>query len=213
MDNFIPNSFQVPNALVDEIIATLSPNALKCYLVVIRKTVGWQKEWDKIATTQLMELTGIKRKDTIYKSMQELENLELIESSKELGRLTSYRLVLKNRTSTDKPSQTSTKKPYSTKDNNKTQNEYDIFLEYLKKNCKYKTKITSTKDGKKLFNSIENKKLLIIHYLAHQNEKKEYSQRITAFMEDYETVHKNSNANEDKKLVQVNGKSYEEVIL
>ena len=32
-------------------------------------------------------------------------------------------------------------------------------------------------------------------------------------MEDYETVHKNSNSNEDKKTVEVNGKSYEEVIL
>ena len=67
MSNFIPNSFQVPNVLIDDgVIASLNANSLKCYLVIIRKTTGWQKEWDYIATTQLMELTGIKKKLTIY---------------------------------------------------------------------------------------------------------------------------------------------------
>lgn len=190
MNDFIPNSFQVPNALVDEIIATLNPNSLKCYLIVIRKTVGWQKEWDKISTTQLMELSGIKRKDTVYNCMKELEGLGLIESIKEQGKLTKYRLVLKNRTGTDKPSQTSTEKPYPTKDNNKTQSKYDLFLSYLKKNCKYKTKVTKTKEGKKLFDSIEDKHQLVKDYIQHQKDKESFSVRITAFMEDYETVYK-----------------------
>ena len=122
--SFIPNSFQIPNALVDELMQTISPNALKCYLIIVRKTVGWNKEWDKISTTQLMKLSGIKRKETVYKAIQELEVLEVVESNKTLGKLTEYRLVLKNRTSTDETTKpvlknrttTSTKKPYSTKD-------------------------------------------------------------------------------------------------
>jgi phage replication O-like protein O len=130
MSNFIPNSFQVPNALVDEVIATLNPNALKCYLVVVRKTVGWQKEWDKISTTQLMKLTGIKKKDTVYNAMKELENLNLIECVKTQGKLSNYRLVLMNGTSTDKGvkvvpikgTTTSTDKRDTTKDTIKTTN-------------------------------------------------------------------------------------------
>ena len=47
MSRFIVNSFQLPNAVVDELLRDISPNALKCYLVIVRKTIGWQKEWDK----------------------------------------------------------------------------------------------------------------------------------------------------------------------
>lgn len=127
MNNFIPNSFQVPNALVDDIISTLNANSLKCYLVIVRKTVGWNKEWDKISTTQLMQLTGIKKKDTIYNAIKELENLNLIECDKTQGKLTNYRLVLINGTSTDKGAKvvpingttTSTDERDSTKDNKK----------------------------------------------------------------------------------------------
>lgn len=211
MNGFIPNSFQVPNALVDEIISTINPNSLKCYLVVIRKTVGWQKEWDKISTSQLMKLTGIKRKDTIFKSMKELEELGLIESKKELGKLTSYRLVLKNRTGTKKQDESGTKKPYPTKDNNKKQSKYDLFIEYLESKCKYKSKVTKTKDGKELFNQIEDKKQLAIDYIKHQEKEGNYAKRITAFMKDYETVYKNNKPKANVKTLVINGREYEEL--
>lgn len=190
MEEYIPNSFQVPNIIIDEVMAKVSSNAFKCYMLIVRKTTGWKKEWDKISTTQLMKFSGIKRKETIYKSIKELEDLNLIEADKSQGVLTKYRLVLKNRTGTDKPSETSTKKPYPTKHNNKTKSLYDLFIQYLKENCKYKTKVTKTKEGEKLFKQIEDKKQLVKAYISHQNEKKEYSVRITAFMEDYETVYK-----------------------
>lgn len=135
MSNFIPNSFQIPNALIDDLIADISPNALKCYLVIVRKTVGWNKEWDLISTTQLMEITGIKKKQTVYAAISELEDLGLIESLKETGKITKYRLkvvpekvVTKNGTSTENSNEvvpkidtgTSTENGYSTKDNIKT---------------------------------------------------------------------------------------------
>lgn len=139
MSKFTVNSFQIPNALVDdEIIANLNANALKCYLVVVRKTVGWQKEWDYIPTTQLMKLTGIKKKTTVYSAMNQLEELGLIESEKETGKTTRYSLkvvpekvVTKKGTSAEegnevvpkKDTGTSTKKGHPSKDTSKNNNQ------------------------------------------------------------------------------------------
>ena len=57
-NRFIPNSFQVPNALVDDLMAELGGVELKCYLLVIRKTKGWSKEFDAISLSQFMTFTG-----------------------------------------------------------------------------------------------------------------------------------------------------------
>lgn len=57
-DRFIPNSFQVPNALVDDLMAELGGIELKCYLLVIRKTKGWSKEFDAISLSQFVTFTG-----------------------------------------------------------------------------------------------------------------------------------------------------------
>lgn len=81
---------------------------------------------------------------------------------------------------------------------NKTKNTYDEFISYLKSKSKYKTKVSKTKEGEKLFKQIEDKKKLIIDYLKHQEEKKDYAVRITAFMEDYETVYKQQEKKEGK---------------
>ena len=74
---------------------------------------------------------------------------------------------------------------------NKTKNTYKLFLEYLKKECIYKSKVTETKDGMILFNQIEDKKQLALDYINHQKEKGDYAVRITKYMEDYNTVYKN----------------------
>lgn len=64
-NRFIPNSFQVPNALVDDLMAELSGAELKCYLAILRKTKGWNKESDAISVTQLMDVTGLSNKAVI----------------------------------------------------------------------------------------------------------------------------------------------------
>lgn len=61
MSKFIPNSFQVPNALVDELIADMKEAELKCFLLVIRKTAGWNKETDAISISQFMEALKLSR--------------------------------------------------------------------------------------------------------------------------------------------------------
>ena len=57
-NRFIPNSFQVPNALVDDLMAELGGIELKCYLLVIRKTKGWSKDFDAISLSQFVTFTG-----------------------------------------------------------------------------------------------------------------------------------------------------------
>ena len=56
---FIPNFLQVPNAVIDELLPDLTGAELKCYLVVIRKTKGWNKESDNISISQFMKSTGL----------------------------------------------------------------------------------------------------------------------------------------------------------
>ncbi|OOF39871.1 hypothetical protein BKK49_07020 [Rodentibacter rarus] len=65
MSRFIPNSFQVPNAIIDEVMAELSGAELKCYLAILRKTKGWGKESDAISVTQLMDVTGLSNRAVI----------------------------------------------------------------------------------------------------------------------------------------------------
>jgi phage replication O-like protein O len=56
----IPNTFQTPNLLTDDgLMALLSGNEIKCYIVVIRKTFGWRKDRDRIAKSQIVAITGI----------------------------------------------------------------------------------------------------------------------------------------------------------
>ena len=77
MSSFIPNSFQVPNAFVDDVLCKISDAACKIYLVVCRKTRGWNKEMDSISLTQLEEITG-KSRPTVIKAKNELINVGLL---------------------------------------------------------------------------------------------------------------------------------------
>ncbi|SUU97091.1 replication protein [Avibacterium paragallinarum] len=64
-NQFIPNSFQLPNAVVDDLICDLTGSELKCYLVIVRKTKGWNKDCDAISISQLMEVTGLSNRAVI----------------------------------------------------------------------------------------------------------------------------------------------------
>lgn len=57
-----PNHTQTPNSFFDEHLRQINSfPELKIVLAVIRKTLGWQKERDKISMSQLRELTGLKQ--------------------------------------------------------------------------------------------------------------------------------------------------------
>jgi hypothetical protein len=53
-NRFIPNSFQVSNIIVDDALHKMSGSAAKCYLLIVRKTIGWQKKYDAISMSQFM---------------------------------------------------------------------------------------------------------------------------------------------------------------
>ncbi len=58
-NKIIPNSFQTPNFFVDECMAYLTGNEIKCVIFLARKTFGWQKRSDRISKPQLIEATGL----------------------------------------------------------------------------------------------------------------------------------------------------------
>lgn len=102
MSEFIVNSFQIPNAFVDVLMRNLSGNAVKCYLLISRKTTGWQKQSDKISLPQFMEYCGIKKRDTAITILAELEKANLIISVKRAGSANEYFLNKSPATSPDK---------------------------------------------------------------------------------------------------------------
>ena len=89
---YIPNSFQIANAVVDDFLYRMSGSAWKCYGIIVRKTTGWQKEMDYIPVAQFKTLAGIKKDETVTDALKELEGLGLIISIKRQGQVTGYRL-------------------------------------------------------------------------------------------------------------------------
>ena len=82
MSKFIANSFQIPNAFVDETLCKLSGNACKIYLLIVRKTRGWHKEADKISYSQIQKYAGVNHRATVSKAIDELLEIGLISVKK-----------------------------------------------------------------------------------------------------------------------------------
>lgn len=79
MSQWIPNSFQMPNALVDTgVLAKLKGSSLAMYIFIVRKTRGWQKESDSISLSQFIEFTGY-GKDAVLSGADKLVDLGLIK--------------------------------------------------------------------------------------------------------------------------------------
>ncbi|MCQ1100133.1 replication protein [Acinetobacter baumannii] len=85
---------RLPNSLIDEqIMAQLSDKAFKCLMLIIRQTSGFNRNSDKIATTQFQEACGIKKTDKVYASIKELEQKSLIKVERKTGGLNTYYLL------------------------------------------------------------------------------------------------------------------------
>lgn len=142
MSKFIPNSFQIPNVIVDEYIDKLHANSFKLLIFIIRKTKGWQKEKDSISASQLAGVLGYKQNRHTYPYIKELEQFGLIKVYKSTGKINQYALgenfakPVTKKTSTQKgtsdqkqhypvtkfDSSTSDQKQHTTKDTIKTTN-------------------------------------------------------------------------------------------
>lgn len=77
----VPNYTQVPNVVIDDLALKLSDSAFKIYVVLIRKTKGWDQKRDAIALSQFCEITG-KSRPTVIKCLDELINLGLIKKTR-----------------------------------------------------------------------------------------------------------------------------------
>jgi phage replication O-like protein O len=73
---------QIPNLFLDKYLPLLSPKAVKVFLIICRKTIGWHKETDRITKTKLLELTGIKCNKALDRAIKELQGNNLIEVEK-----------------------------------------------------------------------------------------------------------------------------------
>ena len=93
IDRFIPNSFQIANAVIDEYLSKMSGNALKCYILIVRKTRGWQKTHDSLSISQIQKFTGIRKEETVQKAINELVELGLIGKQSRIGLPNEYFLI------------------------------------------------------------------------------------------------------------------------
>jgi len=61
MSNFIPNSFQTPNAYVDQFMYLLSGTEYKVLCYLVRRIFGFQKRQDRVSIPQITQ--GIRKRD------------------------------------------------------------------------------------------------------------------------------------------------------
>ena len=92
ISRFIPNSFQITNDFVEQIMGDLSGNALKCYLTIVRKTRGWQKEADYISISQFKDWCKIDER-TIRRALSELCEMGLVGKHEVEGKPCVYFLT------------------------------------------------------------------------------------------------------------------------
>lgn len=103
MTSFISNAFQIPNDLIDNgHMAKMKGAALPCYLLIVRKTRGWNKQADSISLSQFVKATGY-NKDTVQKGLLILEEMGVIirlETDKQINEwsLTDQIITTKNHT-------------------------------------------------------------------------------------------------------------------
>lgn len=87
-----PTYTQVSNAALDHVMPAVSPALWKVICAVIRKTKGFQKEWDEISLTQLEKLTGLSRPTVSQCAQEGLEMGILLRKPKGQG----YRYSINN---------------------------------------------------------------------------------------------------------------------
>lgn len=66
------------NIILDQIMPTLKPNSWKVLCLIIRKTRGWNKEWDTLSFNQIKTGTGIKNNSTLSGAIRQLEKERFI---------------------------------------------------------------------------------------------------------------------------------------
>jgi len=67
----------VPNVIVDELMAKVSPAAYKVHAVIVRQTIGWHRTEDTISISQFIQMTGLS-KNSVIRALRELVECDAV---------------------------------------------------------------------------------------------------------------------------------------
>mgnify|MGYP001187274660 CR=1 FL=1 len=81
LDDEVVNFTRVPNFFFDKCFSQLSESALKLYLTIIRKTIGWNKDKDFISYSQIQKISKLSE-NSIGRGIKELIKFDLIDIQK-----------------------------------------------------------------------------------------------------------------------------------
>ena len=85
---------RTPNFVIDDMyMAQLSDKAFKCYMLILRQTVGFNRSSTSIATETFKKYCGIKKNDTVYTCIQQLEQLKLISVTRATGATNQIKIL------------------------------------------------------------------------------------------------------------------------
>ncbi len=69
---------QVPNKIIDTYLCKMKNSELKVFMLICRKTLGYQKRWDRISLSQMTKYTGL-AKSTVIEAIKGLQRDGLIK--------------------------------------------------------------------------------------------------------------------------------------
>ena len=205
-DNFT----QIPNAIISD--ESISSGAFRVYSYIASKPTGWNvfnKDIQKQLQIKRPETLSKYFKELLdsgYMKREKATSTNKYSESHINGSFVYVLLskknptLLKNRNNgktviTEKPTLLKNRNHSNTnsisntkpiiKESTKRLSAYESVINYLKENAPIKSKVTITKEGKKLFSDIEDKKQFALDYISYQEDKKEFSSRLTDYMKDY----------------------------
>ncbi|MFD2532545.1 replication protein [Gracilimonas halophila] len=81
-----------PNFIIKEVMPHIDGNTFKVLSLIVRKTLGHHKKYDRIALSQFEEKTGLSR-NTVLKALKYLSEHQIIEKF-DRGRINQYRVIM-----------------------------------------------------------------------------------------------------------------------
>lgn len=87
------NYTRIKNEIIDTYMGELSDKAFKCLMLIIRYTSGYNKSDAQIATSTFQSKCGIKKRDTVFSAILELEQINLIKVDRKKGVVSEYSLA------------------------------------------------------------------------------------------------------------------------
>lgn len=87
-----PNHTQVPNEFIEKWMPILSDSAVRCFLAICRKTIGWHRDKDAVSYSQLMQMTGLSR-GGVAAGIKQLEEKDLVRLVRSGRRTNVYEIA------------------------------------------------------------------------------------------------------------------------